>query len=75
MTEQKTKLRYLSYEEEDALFATIDPNAKYHGKNARLDKARQGNSDLLMALLDLGCRYSEAGGMAWNQVDLVARKI
>jgi integrase len=75
MYAEKTRLRYLSAEEEAALFATIDPKAKYPGKCARTDKARQDNTDLLLGLLHTGARYREIARMTWSQVDLEARKV
>lgn len=75
MYPEKTRLRYLSAEEEAALFAAIDPKAKYPGKCARTDKARQDNTDLLVGLLHTGARYREIARMTWAQVDLDARKV
>lgn len=75
MYPEKTRLRYLSAEEEAALFAAIDPKAKYPGKCARTDKARQDNTDLLLGLLHTGARYREIARMTWAQVDLDARKV
>lgn len=72
---EKTRLRYLSVEEEAALFAAIDPKGKYPGKCARTDKARQDNTDLLLALIHTGCRYREVARMTWAQVDLDGRKL
>jgi integrase len=75
MYPEKTRLRYLSAEEEGALFAAIDPKAKYPGKCARTDKARQDNTDLLIGLLHTGARYREIARMTWAQVDLEGRKV
>jgi integrase len=75
MYPEKTRLRYLSAEEEAALFAAIDPKAKYPGKCARTDKARQDNADLLVGLLQTGVRYREIARMTWAHVDLDARKV
>lgn len=75
MYPEKTRLRYLSAEEEAALFAAIDPKAKYPGKCARTDKARQDNTDLLIGLLHTGARYREIARMTWAQVDLEGRKV
>lgn len=75
MYPEKTRLRYLTAEEEAALFAAIDPSAKYPGKCARTDKARQDNTDLLLALLHTGARYREIARMTWTQVDLEGCKL
>lgn len=75
MYPEKTRLRYLSLEEEAALFAAIDPRAKYPGKCARTDKARQDNTDLLLGLLHTGARYREIARMNWSQVDIDGRKV
>jgi len=75
MYPEKTRLRYLSAEEESALFVAINPQAKYPGKCARTDKARQDNTDLLIGLLHTGARYREIARMTWAQVDLGCRKV
>lgn len=67
---EKTRMRFITSEEEAALFAAIDPTAKYPGKCERTDRARQDNWDLLVCLLDTGARYREIARMNWNQVDL-----
>lgn len=71
----QTRLRYLTRDEEVRLFEAINPSAKYPGKNPRTDRARQDNTDLLLFLLHLGCRYSEAAKMRWDQVDLESRTV
>ena len=70
ITPEKTRLRFLTEQEEQALFAAIDPRANYRGKCERTDRARQDNWDLLVCLLDTGSRYREIARMNWNQVDL-----
>lgn len=75
MENQKTRIRWLDADEEARLFAAIDPKASYPGKCKRTDKARQDNTDLLLMLLHLGCRYREAARMTWSQVDLTNKKL
>jgi integrase len=75
MQQEQTRLRYLTTDEEARLFAAINPNAQYPGKNPRTDRARQDNTDLLLFLLHVGCRFSEASEMKWNQIELAARTI
>ncbi len=75
LTPIKTKLRYLSAEEEAQLFAGIDPNAQYPGNCARMDRARQNSTDLLLALIHTGCRYAEIAKMSWGSVDLANKKL
>lgn len=72
---QQTRLRYLTYDEEAKLLDAVDPSKHFRGINPRTVRARADNYDLIVVLLDLGCRYSEAGKMTWSQVDLVARKV
>jgi integrase len=71
----QTRLRYLSADEEAKLFAAIDPKDAFPGRNPRTVRARQDNTDLLLFLLHMGCRYSEAAKMRWNQVDLSSRTV
>ena len=75
MNPTKTRIRAITVEEERALFAAIDPAAKYPGKCAINDKAKQDNTDLLIALFALGCRLTEATKMTWSQVNLESRQV
>lgn len=72
---EKTRLRFITEDEESALFAAIDPAAKYPGKCKRIDRARQDNWDLLVCLLDTGARYREIARMTWSQVDLESGRV
>lgn len=71
----KTRIRYLSDQEERDLLAAIDPNAKFPGRCTRTVRARQDNCDLLICLLDTGARYGEIARMKWPQVDLTSGRI
>lgn len=71
----KTRKRYLTPDEEAAIFSVIDPAIKYPGKNPIKDAQRQDNTDMLLALLQLGCRFNEVVNMRWNQIDLVGRTV
>jgi integrase len=75
MESEQTRLRFLSYDEEARLLDAVDPSKHFRGINPRTVRARQDNRDLLIALLDLGCRFSEAAKMTCSQVDLVSRRV
>lgn len=61
ITPESTRIRYLTPDEERRLFAALDVKASYPGKTPKNDAYRQQNKDLVLALLHLGCRFSEAG--------------
>jgi len=67
--QKRTRLRIISLEEEAALLAATCPNAKYPGKNRLRDEMRQDNQDLLVCLLHLGARLSEATNLCWTDID------
>lgn len=69
------KLRYLSPEEEEALLAELDPSATRNGlappekRDPTVQRMLQDQYDLVVFLLDTGCRYSEATETVWECVD------
>lgn len=77
----KTKLRYLSDEEEQRLLRELDPANIVNGvafgamTDDEIIAARQDNHDFAVCLLDLGCRYSELSTLEYRAVNLNARTI
>jgi integrase len=77
------RLRYLSVEEEQRLLRELDPyrifgqTHQHNPENLTAEKlqARVDNRDLVIALLDTGCRYSEMAEMKWSQIDIAAGTI
>lgn len=67
----KHRLRYLSHEEEQRLLKELSPT--YPESQRR--QAQQDNYDLVVFLLDVGCRYSEAAKLQWSDIDLDSRTI
>lgn len=70
----RTRMRFLSYEEEARLLEAINPK-QYKGKCEKNDIAHQANADLVVSLLHTGARYSEIAHMTWDQVDLEKRTV
>lgn len=66
------KVRFLSLEEQTALFAAIDPDQDYPSKNPVTDAQKRDNLDLCWVLLHTGARYREIADMTWTQVDFEA---
>lgn len=66
----KGKDRFLSEEEEEALLEALKvPEGNPYWLTDTLRKEKQNNYDLVVCLLELGCRDHEASGMLWSQVD------
>lgn len=65
----KGKIRFLTEAEQADLFAAIDPNTDYPGKNYVTDAQKQDNLDLCWVLLHTGARFAEIANMSWGQVD------
>lgn len=71
----KGRLRFLTPAEEAKLLAELDPLREINPAiptEARLDEIdfyKYDGSDLVVLLLSLGCRYTEAASLEWKQVD------
>lgn len=72
------KARYLTTEEEQALLDDLNPQ-QIRGRGGKVTfirplasvaKQRQGNYDLVVMLLDTGCRYNEIARLTWGMVDI-----
>jgi len=70
------RLRYLDETEEAALLRELDPESILNGltsqesRTSEMQRNIQDNYDLVIFLLDTGCRYSEAAGLPWSAVHL-----
>jgi len=70
------RLRYLDASDEAALLRELDPAATRSGikameeRTAEIQRNVQDNYDLVIMLLDTGCRYSEVANLPWSSVDL-----
>lgn len=79
-----SRLRYLDFEEEKRLIAELTPKAfldvsrkelAWSQHEIGIQRMTQDNYDLVIFLLDTGCRYSEAATIPWSSIDLEARTI
>lgn len=72
------RLRYLDSNDEAALLRELDPKSGRSGvktpenRTPEMQRNIQDNYDLVIMLLDTGCRYSEAANLPWTAVDLDA---
>ena len=72
------RLRYLDSNDEAALLRELDPNTVRSGvktleaRTPEMQRNIQDNYDLVIMLLDTGCRYSEAANLPWTAVNLEA---
>lgn len=72
------RLRYLDSNDEAALLRELDPKSARSGvkmpenRNPEMQRNLQDNYDLVIMLLDTGCRYSEAANLPWTAVNLDA---
>jgi integrase len=73
----KGRPRYLTPAEEAALLAELDPScirgrggciAKLE-QSSKVARQRADNYDLVVMLLDTGCRYGEIASLTWSMVD------
>jgi len=77
----KSRLRFLSAEEERRLLKELDPNREGFGlkpldeRTELLKQQLQDNLDLVILLLDTGARYSEIAGLQWDNISLDPRTI
>lgn len=77
----KSRLRYLSEEEEQRLLKELDPQREmngvmpYHLRDAELKRTMHDAYDLVVLLLDTGARYSEIANIKWDQIHLDQREI
>nr|WP_154376301.1 site-specific integrase [Pseudoduganella rivuli] len=72
------RLRYLDSNDEAALLRELDPKIIRSGlksveeRTPEMQRNVQDNYDLVIMLLDTGCRYSEAANIPWSCIDLEA---
>lgn len=72
------RLRYLDSNDEAALLRELDPKSARSGvktpenRTSEMQRNIQDNYDLVIMLLDTGCRYSEAANLPWTAVNLEA---
>ncbi|MEG0084103.1 MAG: site-specific integrase [Massilia sp.] len=72
------RLRYLDSNDEAALLRELDPKSARSGvktpddRTPEMQRNIQDNYDLVIMLLDTGCRYSEAANLPWTAVNLDA---
>lgn len=72
------RLRYLDSNDEAALLRELDPKLARSGvktpenRTPEMQRNIQDNYDLVIMLLDTGCRYSEAANLPWTAVNLDA---
>lgn len=70
------RLRYLDASDEAALLSELDPQSTRNGvksleeRTPEMRRNVQDNYDLVIMLLDTGCRYSEVANLPWSRVDL-----
>jgi integrase len=70
------RLRYLDSQEEEALLRELNPETIRDGvktletRTAEMQRNLQDNYDLVVFLLDTGCRYSEAANIPWSAINL-----
>lgn len=77
----KKRVRFLTLEEEHRLLAELDPYREgrglkpYKDRSEELKRQMQDAYDIVVVLLDTGCRYSEIANIRWKDIDLKGRKV
>jgi integrase len=75
------RLRYLDANDEAALLRELDPQSTRNGvksleeRTPEMRRNVQDNYDLVIMLLDTGCRYSEAANIPWSAINLDASTV
>jgi integrase len=73
---KRSRLRFLTKEEEQTLLAELDPNRGGRGlapveiRSPQKFQQMQDNYDFVIALLDTGMRYDEMAKLLWSAVDI-----
>ncbi|MBG7619019.1 site-specific integrase [Herbaspirillum sp. AP02] len=76
MLKTNSRLRYLDSDEESALLCALDVNTLRSGIkrseawSGEMQRNLQDNYDLVIFLLDTGCRYSEAANIPWSAINM-----
>jgi integrase len=77
----KSRLRYLSDDEERRFLLELDPKREgnglkvYHLRDVETKRTMQDAYDLVVLLLDTGARYSEIANIKLSQIDVEQREI
>lgn len=66
---ERTRIRFLSVEEENRILNAINPPGYYRGQNRIKKQQRYDNADLFVCLMHTGARLTEVMHMTWDQVD------
>ena len=79
-----SRVRYLDAVEEAALLSSLDPmtildvptsSDAWSDHEQKLFRMCQDNLDLVIFLMDTGCRYSEGATIPWSNIDLASKTI